>query len=450
MTGKNHSIGSKIWFVVLATLVAGVGAIAQEAAYEAPPTLSASEILAPAMLRGEHHEVGEGVTSDGYMNFFTINSDYGQFEAYGELALAIRIQEITALAELDELSKTKVFADAVAKGAMSQVTSVKEFAEKPVETMKGMPGGVKRMFKRAKWNVEEGVEVAKDLSTSESGDGSEGDDESTSEKTKELAKEGAEASEKYAKKYFGVSRSERRWAEKLGIDPYTSNEVLTREIKKVAKVDAAGSFGVRLAPIPRIPGVSYVQDINKLVWSTHPRELRELNLKRLAEMGSSEELAVRFLDNAWFSPSVQTYLVAALGDLEGVEKRDVAIEQAAAAVSREEARFFAQAVAMLAGFHRNSSPIQRLVGGARLPAGLTADGRLVFLVPVDDIFWTEGIAEAASGSYSEAGGDLAVTSREAWFRGGVSARCRQELEESGWLVFSEVDFSSEESAGTRG
>jgi hypothetical protein len=447
MTGSHG--GSKIWFVVLATLGAGVGAIAQETAYEEPPTLSASGILAPAMLRGEHHEVAETVTSDGYMNFFIINSDYGQFEAYSELMLAVRIQEIAALAELDELSKTKVFADAVTKGAMSQVESVKEFAEKPVATMKGMPGGVKRMFKRTKWNVEEGVEVAKDLTTSESGDGSEGDDESTSERTKELAKEGVEASEKYAKKYFGVSKAERRWAEKLGIDPYTSNEILRREIKRVAKVDAAGSFGVRLAPIPRIPGVSYVQDINKLVWSTHPRELRELNMKRLAEMGADEELATRLLDNPWYSPSTQTYLVALLVDLEEAEDRVVAVEQAAVAASREEARFFLQALGMVGGFHRHRTPIARLVGGARLPAALTAEGRLVFLVPVDDIFWTQGIAEAASGSYSEAGVDLEVTSREVWFRGGVSARCRRELEDRGWRVFAEVDFSAEESAGIR-
>ena len=197
-------------------------------------------------------------------------------------------------------------------------------------------------------------------------------------------------------------------------------------------------------PIPRISGVSYIQDVNKLVWSTHPRELRELNLKHLLGMSIGEETANSLLDSPWFSPSAQTYLVALLGDLEGVEDRAVAVELAAAAESRDQARFFTQAIGMLTGFHRHQAPIDRLVGGARFPAGLTADGSLLFLIPIDDILWTEGIAEAATRPYAEAGSDLDVKSREVWFRGGVSARCREELEKRDWSVFSEVDFSTDE------
>jgi hypothetical protein len=432
--------------VILAVLVASSSGSAEDLLYEDPPILEASSILSPEIVRGEYHRVVEAVASDGYLNSFTILSDFGTFEAYGELMLAIRIQEIEALAELDKLSRTDVFTDAVAKAAMGQVETVKQFADKPVETVKGVPGGVKRMFKRAKWNVEEGVEVAKDLTSKDSEESAEREEKSTSEKTKELAREGAEASEKYAKKYFGVSKAERRWAEKLGVDPYTSNDVLMREIKKVGKVDAAGRFGVRFAPIPRIPGVSYIQDVNKLVWSTHPRELRELNLKHLLAMGASEDAANGLLDSPWYSPSAQTYLVALLSDLDGVEDRVVALELAVAAGSRDEARFFVQAVTMVAEFHRSQTPIDRLVGGARFPAGLTADSRLVFLVPIDDIFWTEGIAEAAEGRYEEAGRGTDVAGREVWFRGGVSARCREELEERGWLVFAEVDFAEERAA----
>jgi hypothetical protein len=108
------------------------------------------------------------------MNTYTVDSAFGEFEAYGEPLLAIRLREIGALAELDELSKTKVFADALAKGALAQVETVKTFAEKPVETVKGVPGGVKRMFKRTKRTVKKGAESAKELvddDDEESGDG---------------------------------------------------------------------------------------------------------------------------------------------------------------------------------------------------------------------------------------------------------------------------------------
>jgi hypothetical protein len=239
-----------------------------------------------------------------------------------------------------------------------------------------------------------------------------------------------------------VSGAERRWAEKLGVDPYGSNEVLRREIKKVAKVDAAGSFAVRLAPIPRIPGVGYLQDVSKLVWRTDPWELREINQKSLLAMGIEPELAERFLDNPWYNPSAQTFLASVLSALEDADGRWSVVEQAAVAESQEEALFLVQAIHMLAGFEATGAEITEFVGAGRLPGVVTGDNRLVFLIPVDHIFWTEGIAAAADGPFAEIHQALETTAREVWFRGKASARCREELEQRGWLVRSEVRFAA--------
>ncbi len=416
---------------------------AQEPRFEVPPVLEAASLLTPEVLRGEHHVVREAVANDGFMNTYTIDSDFGQFEAYGEPLLVLRLREIGALAELDELSRTKVFAEALAKGAVSQVTTVVEFAGHPVETVKGVPEGVKRMFKRTVRTVKKGAEVAKDLA--EDSDGSEDGEEGTGEDSEGedgALKEGAEAGQKYAKKYFGVSGAERRWAEKLGVDPYSANEVLRREIKKVAKVDAAGGLTVRLAPIPRIPGVSYIKDLSKLVWRTDPWELREINRKALVAMGGDTELVEEFLGNAFFNPSAQTFLVSVLSDLPSVEGRSLVVGLAALAESQEEASFFIQAIKMLAGFKGSGVQITELLGGGRLPGVLTGDARLVLLIPVDHIFWTEGIAAAADGPFAQVGKDLSIMSRELWFRGRVSERCRKELGARGWLVRDQVRFTA--------
>jgi len=409
---------------------------AQEQQFEVPRALEASHYLAPDVVRGDHHVVQEAVTNDGYMNNYTIDSEFGLFQAYGEPLLAIRLREIGALAELDALSKTKVFADAIARGAMSQVTSVAEFASHPAETVKGVPDGVKRMFKRTKRTVKQGTETAKELLDDDDAAGANNSEGSEQEADDNLLQEGAEAGQKYAKKYFGVSRAERRWAEKLGVDPYTSNEVLRRQIKKVAKVDAAGSFAVRLAPIPKIPGVGYIQDVSKLVWRTDPWELRELNHKSLVAMDMAADTADAFLDNPWFNPSAQTFLVSVLSQLGTGAGQASAVELAAEAESQEEAIFFIQSVGMLAGLKREGVEIAKLVSAGRLPGALTDDGRVIFLIPVDHIFWTDSIALAADGPFAEAGKQ--VTSREVWFRGNVSTKCRTELETRGWLVRDQV------------
>ena len=54
-----------------------------EAAFEELPVLNASEILRPEILAGSHHKVREPVPTYFGANQFTIDSDFGVFEAKG-------------------------------------------------------------------------------------------------------------------------------------------------------------------------------------------------------------------------------------------------------------------------------------------------------------------------------------------------------------------------------
>ena len=107
-----------------AILLAAATALAQVqpqnggvAPFEEPPTLRASEILKPEYLAGPHHKVRDAVPTYAGANWFTIDSDFGVFEAEGNVLLAQRVAEISAIARLKDISRTEQFGTALARAA---------------------------------------------------------------------------------------------------------------------------------------------------------------------------------------------------------------------------------------------------------------------------------------------------------------------------------------------
>src|ERR1044072_2025249 len=72
-----------------------------EAAFEELPALKASEILKPELLKGPHYVVRDPVPTTSGMNQFTIDSDFGVFEADGNEMLLQRLKEIDAIARCE-------------------------------------------------------------------------------------------------------------------------------------------------------------------------------------------------------------------------------------------------------------------------------------------------------------------------------------------------------------
>lgn len=436
---------SSIVFVLM-----GSAALAQP--FDPVPTiLRAPEILAADLLEGEHHQVMERVENDGFMNRYQIASDFGRFEAYGTLQLALRVQEIGALAELDKLTKTEVFADAAQQSARSGVDAVGQFVEEPVETVKRIPSGAKRMLKVARRRtaeLKENAEERREERREESAEEGEGEGAEDDNGAAELADDTADAGAYLIKRYFGVTAAERRWAQKLGVDPYTSNDVLRKEIKKVARVDSAGRFGVKLLPIPRIPGVSAIKTVNKVAWSKDPYELQDFNRERLRSIGVEEATIAAFFEVPWISPSGQTILITNLVGLEGAENRQLAIEQVLDLESLDEGRFFVQASEMLAWLHENEAPVVRLLRGVRTLVGLTSDKREIVPAPVDHLQWTPELVELAEGRAPEL--DVpGLRSRELWLIRNASELCHERLETRGWRIETELGERMQDQPATR-
>ncbi len=104
--------------VIVSMLLLGATVSAPSAAqFEAPANRKAAEILPAELLKGPNYQVRETVVSYGYMHHWTVDSDFGIFEATGDGALRSRIREIYAIAALMEISQGEAFAKSVANAA---------------------------------------------------------------------------------------------------------------------------------------------------------------------------------------------------------------------------------------------------------------------------------------------------------------------------------------------
>ena len=90
---------------------------AAPAAYEPLPTLNASEILQPQYFQGPNFSARNPVPTYSGSNHYTIDSDFGVFEADGNQMLMRRVAEINAIAKLQAMSQTKEFTQAAAQAA---------------------------------------------------------------------------------------------------------------------------------------------------------------------------------------------------------------------------------------------------------------------------------------------------------------------------------------------
>ena len=408
--------------LALAVFPAGQSALANEHMFEVTADLSAASFLPKELLQGEHHVVDDRVRNDGYLNYYMIRSDYGEFEAISTAMLRTRIGEINAMAELDELSKTEVFAKAAANAGMRQVKTLRAFAAKPVETVKGIPAGIGRMFNRFKRQAGEAVDSTKEFVADDDEQPGDGESDENDDSNAVVDLTGS---------YLGVDKAHRAWSRKLGTDPYSSNEVLQAAIKEVAWAERLGRFGMGFAGVPKIAGANIIKDVNEAVWSKDPYELRDLNQARLVATGAGDELIEQYLDNPRMTPSQQTLYTAAIAELAEVSGRAGMLRQASLPATEHEMSFLIKSAMLLAWYHINQQPIDSVKTDTVVPYGETSDGTLVSTFAIDHGYWTETSAEAIASR-----GGLVDTGqrREAWLLGTLSERCRAELEAAGFEV----------------
>ena len=219
---------------VAAAMTASFLNLTAQEPYEPPPTFTATALLSAAGVKGANYQIAEAVRTEESFHEFTISSTYGSFEAIGLTQLPVRIQEITALATLEEVSKTEVFLSAAGQSVVNIGKGAAAAVKDPEATVKGLGAGIKRFGVNLGRRAERATESA-------------GDDKSADE---------GSAAGNAASNVLGVNAAMRRWARKVGVDPYTTNVVLRKALDDIAKVDAAGSIATKVAvPIPGVVGM---------------------------------------------------------------------------------------------------------------------------------------------------------------------------------------------------
>lgn len=406
------------------------GAASGSEEFETPPELSASQALVGDLASGTEHRVDDPVRSDGLLDHYTLQSRFGVFEVNGRALLQIRVREMAALAELDRVSKSEVFLGAVARSVTAPLETAADVLQRPVETVTGIPKGIENLFKTYRIKARDATGKAKSV-VQQDKKNKENQGEGDSRAEVAGGKVAREA-KSYATRYLGVSQADRRWYAMLGVDPYTTNQPLREAVRRVARVDAAASFGMRFSGIPSIPGIGTVRKGMEAIWEEDPLLIRERNRRFLSALGLGKDEVSEFEDNMALSPTHQLAILTLTRALEGVEARGELIRRAIDVDTEEEALTLIESFGLLLRVHEKQ-PLTQILGGIRLPAARTADGRLVVCAAFDAVYWTERVANGAR-AFDGVYRDERAAERQVWLSGAISARARAGIERLGWTL----------------
>ena len=384
--------------------------------YEEPPVVNASDLLPAYALSGPGFSVQPQVPTNGAMGQYTIvadasvfHDDAGTYYVESLDLLKIRLSEIPAIAELDSMSNTDVFARALASSAVRPVAAAANMVAHPMDTITGLPGGVGDLFGRVSMGAGQMASSASNSFGSGKAAGQAGNATLTA---------------------LGYDQVRRDLARKLNVDPYSSDPILTKRLNKVAWVMFSARMTVSAAMMA-VPGsmiITAVTVTNDLVYQTPRADLVILVQKKLKNIGLSQEEIVAFTTNAAIPLSLQVTAVKdleALGDIPG---RRAAAVDLGNVMTEYQARFLVTSLHMLDQWSQQRSPLARIqVMGVLV--GRDQNGATVVPAPVDYLSWTERIA--GFGTNPDL---LRLKHRVLWITGKMTPLARQQLAANGWSV----------------
>ena len=379
---------------------------ADQGSFEELPELKASEILQPEFLKGPHFTVRESVPTSSGANQFVIDSDYGVFDAGGNAMLMQRIAEIGTIAQLKDVSRTDQFQQSLVTAAKGPYNAAKNVVQDPGEAVSSAGKGLMKFMKR------------------------------TGQTIKNVSKGQAEKSdENSAEKALGYTRAKRQIAAKFGVDLYSTNAVLQKELDGIAWASWAGGFTFSAATFPiggavglGLTATNLSKTVGQLINEKSPAQLKAINRSTLLAIGASAKDTERFLENTAFTPTQQTAFVLNLKALNGVADRGAFVHAAAEKSSNEaDALFCVQTSGLMSKVHESEKPLARIVMLGDFPVSIASDGTVVVVLQWDYAAWTAAAArfcESVQQLDAESGkkGILIAISGEA------SPRLKQELQ----------------------
>jgi hypothetical protein len=395
-------------------------AIYQSAFAQAPATfegtvqINAAELLPAGSLSGPSHRVRDFAFTDGYMAHFTIDTDFGTFEAIGVPQVKRRIAEAAAIRKLVDTSKSDLFAEGMKRSVIQPIDAVKNIAKDPVTSIKRAPKTVGHFFSKVGASVERGVSKVKA--------GNEAGENPSAGEIGNAAKNAA-----------GFDKAKLDTAKQLGVDPYSDNARLQEEMDKVTWAFFAGGLPLRIGAAVASAGVAVAATnmvgVPEETYALTQSELALRDQRSLTAMGLKEEDIKDFQIQPNLSTTRRHRIVKSLEALPGAVGRGRIIALANACETTDQADFLVQALAMLSARQRSgAADYKELHVYGRLPAASTADGVIEIPAPVDHVTWTEQVAAFAKRD------DLGSAARRLVHTGRLSEAASAGFAAAGWQV----------------
>ena len=403
----------------LSCVVAGFLIVALPASaaprYESPTILKASEILAPDIVKGPHHHVDEKVVNDAYLNLYTLHSEYGDVQVTSTAKLMKYIHEVNAVAKMKEIQGTDEFAKGMKNKAGAVVEGAGDLITDPVGTVGDTVSGVGKLFSRAGENMFGG-----------------------SRSDSEGSRMGS---------LLGYAKAKREIGYKLGVDVYSHNEILQKELNELSSAGGTGTL-VMSGLLMAVPGgagaaVSVAGGTkmmtNLVYWDKSPADLRKMNREKLAAMGVREDVADLFIANGIYTPREQTLLVLSLENMSNTAGRAEYIKLATVTDNIDMAFFRQRQAEMYAAYNAKVQAISSFVAVGSTSAGMAKNGDIVFTVPLDHLLWTKGIAAIIRIATQNVASMEGVNERHVLLSGTASNLAHEELAKMGWKVQENAD-----------
>ncbi|MGH8119973.1 MAG: hypothetical protein ACRESK_05090, partial [Gammaproteobacteria bacterium] len=372
------------------------------------------QILSPDLVAGPHYKVDETVTNDGYLNNYTIHSEYGDVQATSTAKLRKYIREIAAVAEMKKISSSEEFAKGMTDKAGAVVEGAANLVSDPVGTVSSTVSGVGKLFSRAGENL--------------------------------TGSSRSEAEGSRMASLLGYEQAKRDIGYKFGVDVYSDNKILQDELNNLSGASGTGTLVMSglLMAVPGGAGIAVsvtggTEMMEGVMKDSAPADLRKINREKLAAMGVSRDVADIFIANGIYTPREQTYLVGALADMKNTANRGEYIKYSTLADNPDVAYFRQRQAQMYEAYDRIVEPIDSLVTIGGLSTARTKSGKIVFNVPLDYMLWTKGLSALADTINQQVAAMEGITGKEILVTGTMSPLAKESIEKMGWIVHEKTE-----------
>jgi hypothetical protein len=373
--------------------------------YETPGPANAEEFLPKSAFAGKKLFIQKTARNNGLQNIYRISAGAEEYEITGSEAALQFFQELRAINQLREISTTKAVTRGLSESAKATYQTGRQIVRDPIEAVKKVPQGASRFFGKVQGFFSQ-------------------DEEDTGQKT---------SAGDTIKGFLGIDEQKRKLAARLGVDVYSRNEALQKELDRVASAMAGGglAFNIGTMPIGGAVGIGLTaigieQTVDSLINESSPDDLRKWNEQNLTKLGAKADVITQFLNHPWYSPRQETIITAALKKAK--VDPNLFLETANKALTEEDGRFFENVAQLLAAYSDKIAPLQSLLVEDGVLCAVDGNGVLVVPVSFDYAIWTQTVAQRVEALARLVSSDQNIKSAKIWTNGKLSDRLKAELD----------------------